>query len=225
MPNTHVFLFTAQKYTHIDLFADTAAILISIVSNSYYGMPRGQIHINVPPEYHIMCFGTIEIKMAAVSAKRSIHYFLHHQQKLRTSAQAPHQQSLFPDKSTVPCFYTFFSYASSCCLNVIFPGTQRVLACFLRALMDVHCRDFNIFSSHGLLPSDLVAQSVERRRSNPKVVGSIPTLVRVFLCPCVGPFPSVGLTLTWFIWDRNLALHITLYSVNSYGWFANNLYA
>ena len=37
------------------------------------------------------------------------------------------------------------------------------------------------FSSHGLLPSDLVAQSVERRRSNPKVVGSIPTLVRVFL--------------------------------------------
>ena len=48
---------------------------------------------------------------------------------------------------------------------------------------------------------DLVAQSVERRRSNPKVVGSIPTLVRVFRWPCVGPFPSVGLTLTWFIWD------------------------
>ena len=64
--------------------------------------------------------------------------------------------------------------------------------------------DFNIFSSHGLLPSDLVAQSVERRRSNPKVVGSIPTLVRVFLCPCVGPFPSVGLTLTRFIWGRCL---------------------
>ena len=62
---------------------------------------------------------------------------------------------------------------------------------------------------------NLVAQSVERWRSNPKVVGSIPTLVRVFLCPCVGPFPSVGLTLTWFIWDINLALHITLYSVNS----------
>ena len=46
-----------------------------------------------------------------------------------------------------------------------------------------------------------------------KVMGSIPTLVRVFLCSCVGPFPSVGLTLTWFIWDRNLALHITPYSV------------
>ena len=74
-------------------------------------------------------------------------------------------------------------------------------------------RGFNIFSSHGLLPSDLVAQSVERRRSNPKVVGSIPTLVRVFLCPCVGPVPSVGLTLTWFIWDRNLALHVTLHSI------------
>ena len=82
-------------------------------------------------------------------------------------------------------------------------------------LVHVHCRDFNIFNSHGLLPSDLVAQSVERRRSNPKVVGSIPTLVRVFLCPCVGPFPSVGLTLSWFIWDISLALHISLYSVNS----------
>ena len=44
-------------------------------------------------------------------------------------------------------------------------------------------------------------------------MGSIPTLVRVFLCPCVGPFPSVGLTLTWFIWDRNLAIHFTLHSV------------
>ena len=86
---------------------------------------------------------------------------------------------------------------------------------YVYTFIHVHCRDFNIFTSHGLLPSDLVAQSVERRRCNPKVVGSIPTLVRVFLCPCVGPFPSVGLTLTWFIWDWNLALHITLYSVNS----------
>ena len=58
----------------IDLFADTAAILISIVSNSYYGMLRGQIHINLPPEHPIMSFGTIEINMVAVSAKRSIAY-------------------------------------------------------------------------------------------------------------------------------------------------------
>ena len=72
------------------------------------------------------------------------------------------------------------------------------------------CRDFNIFSSHGLLPSDLVAQSVEQRWSNPKVVDSIPTLVRVFLCPCVGPFPLVGLMLTWFVRDTKLALHISL---------------
>ena len=56
----------------IDLFANTAAILISIVSNSYYGVPRGQIHINLPPEHPIMSFETIEIKMAAVSAKRSM---------------------------------------------------------------------------------------------------------------------------------------------------------
>ena len=92
---------------------------------------------------------------------------------------------------------------------------QLSLSVLKHVLVHAHCRDFNIFSSYGLLPSDLVAQSVERRRSNQKVVGSIPTLVRVFLCPCVGPFPSVGLTLTWFIWDRNLALHITLYLVNS----------
>ena len=57
----------------IDLFADTAAILISIVSNSYYGMLRGQIHINLPPPEHpIVSFETIEINMAAVPAKRSI---------------------------------------------------------------------------------------------------------------------------------------------------------
>ena len=59
-------------FLHIDLFADTATILISIVSNSYYGMPRGQIHINLPPEHPIMSFETVEIKMASVSAKRSI---------------------------------------------------------------------------------------------------------------------------------------------------------
>ena len=46
----------------IDLFADTTAIFISIVSNSYYGMPRGQIHFNLPPEHPIMSFGTIKIK-------------------------------------------------------------------------------------------------------------------------------------------------------------------
>ena len=54
--------------------------------------------------------------------------------------------------------------------------------------LHIHCRDINIFISHNPLPSDLVAQSVEQRWSNPKVVDSIPTLVRVFLCPCVGPF-------------------------------------
>ena len=56
----------------IGLFTDTAAILNAIVSNIYYGMPRGQIHINLPPDHPIMSSETIEIKMAAVSAKRSI---------------------------------------------------------------------------------------------------------------------------------------------------------
>ena len=56
-----------------------AAILISIVLNSDYGMPRGQIHINLPPEHPIMSFETIEIKMAAISAKRSMTMQLRHE--------------------------------------------------------------------------------------------------------------------------------------------------
>jgi len=38
----------------IDLFTDTAAILDSIVSDIYYGMLRGQIHTNLPPEHPII---------------------------------------------------------------------------------------------------------------------------------------------------------------------------
>jgi len=38
----------------IDLFANTAAILDSIVSDTYYGMLRGQIHTNLPPEHPII---------------------------------------------------------------------------------------------------------------------------------------------------------------------------
>ena len=30
-------------------------------------------------------------------------------------------------------------------------------------LVHIHCREFDIFNSHDLLPSDLVAQSVEQR--------------------------------------------------------------
>ena len=60
----------------IDCFTDMAAILISIVTINYYGMLRGQIHINLPPEYPIIFFETIEIKMATVSAKRSINFMV-----------------------------------------------------------------------------------------------------------------------------------------------------
>jgi len=37
----------------MDLFTDTAAILDSIVSDIYYGMLRGKIHTNLPPEHPI----------------------------------------------------------------------------------------------------------------------------------------------------------------------------
>ena len=42
------------KMVLIDLFTDTAAILDSIVSDIYYGMLRGQIHTNLPPEHPII---------------------------------------------------------------------------------------------------------------------------------------------------------------------------
>jgi len=46
---------TSTAYTlPIDLFTDTAAILDSIVSDIYYGMLRGQIHTNLPPEHPII---------------------------------------------------------------------------------------------------------------------------------------------------------------------------
>ena len=60
-----------QSVADRDCFADTAA-LISIVSNCYYGMLRGQIYINLPPEHPKMSFKTIEIQMATISAKRSM---------------------------------------------------------------------------------------------------------------------------------------------------------
>jgi len=43
-----------ETLTRIDLFTDTAATLDSIVSDIYYGMLRGQIHTNLPPEHPII---------------------------------------------------------------------------------------------------------------------------------------------------------------------------
>ena len=77
----------------------------------------------------------------------------------------------------------------SCCLSQFkaSPGTQPLKWNELRILMQIKLIFLNEFISN--------SHSIPR-------VGSIPTLVRVFLCPCVGPFPSVGLTLTWFIWGQ-----------------------
>ena len=107
--------------------------------------------------------------------------------------------------------FPVFCWSSSIVLNSYFDILVNYMTIRSLKLAEIAWPSpFNIFSSLGLLPSDLVAQSVEEQWCNPRVVGSIPTLVRVFLCPCVGPFRLVGLTLTWFIWGRNLALHITL---------------
>ena len=53
----HVNSIYKSCYYHIrriDLFTDIAAILNSIVSDVYYGILRGQIHSNVPPEHPII---------------------------------------------------------------------------------------------------------------------------------------------------------------------------
>ena len=45
-----------------------------------------------------------------------------------------------------------------------------------------------------------------------KVKGSKPNLIRVFLCPRVGLFPFLGLTLRWDNLAIYLALQLTLYN-------------
>ena len=62
----------------MDRFADTAAILISIVSNSYYGMLWVQIQIHLSAEHPTMSFETIEIKTATLFAKRFMKGSLSH---------------------------------------------------------------------------------------------------------------------------------------------------
>jgi len=54
----------------MDLFGDTAAILNPVVSNSFYGMLRRQIHTNLPPEHPTIAIEIAEFQMAAVSPKR-----------------------------------------------------------------------------------------------------------------------------------------------------------
>jgi len=50
----NIFRRKPLKIDLIDLFTDTAAILDSFVSDIYYGMLRGQIHTNLPPEHPII---------------------------------------------------------------------------------------------------------------------------------------------------------------------------
>jgi len=38
----------------MELFSNMVAVLNSVVSNSHYGMLRGQIHTDLPPEHPII---------------------------------------------------------------------------------------------------------------------------------------------------------------------------
>ena len=64
-------------FIHIEIMTDGpfhryGSILISIVSHKYCGMLQGHIHINFPSKHPITSFETVEIKISAASAKRSI---------------------------------------------------------------------------------------------------------------------------------------------------------
>jgi len=54
----------------IDLFTDMAAILNSIVINSYYGMLRGQISMYLPPEHPIIAISNNRIQNARRIGKK-----------------------------------------------------------------------------------------------------------------------------------------------------------
>ena len=63
-----------------------------------------------------------------------------------------------------------------------------------------------------LLVLTMKRQVLHHERAHLKVPGCSLVLSGLLTKKSVGPVPSVGLTLTWFIWDRNLALHVTLHS-------------
>ena len=58
--------------SNIDRFADTAAILISVVSKGIMGCSGGKVNMHFAPEHPIIAIEAIETKMATVSAKRSM---------------------------------------------------------------------------------------------------------------------------------------------------------
>ena len=65
-----------QTKKQIDHFTDTADILNSIVLNIYYGMPRGQISVYVPPENPIIVIWNNGIQNAAVLVKRYFQWLI-----------------------------------------------------------------------------------------------------------------------------------------------------
>ena len=83
------------------------------------------------------------------------------------------------------------------------------------SVSEVQIQESTISSVPNSAPNPVLKPVLEPSPGLPQVKNTYARIIKLSkLCPCVGPFPSVGLTLTWFIWDRNLALHITLYSVN-----------
>ena len=54
----------------MNLNIDVVAILNSVVSNSYYGMLRGQIHTKLPPEHPIKAIGNNGIQNGCYIAEK-----------------------------------------------------------------------------------------------------------------------------------------------------------
>ena len=94
------------------------------------------------------------------------------------------------------------------------PWTWTITWCMMSSWVSCNDNDKTFHCMSMRANSSKSTHANKQRWSNPKVAGSISTLVRVFLCPCVGPFPSVGLTLRWYMgWNISTLQHIlSLYS-------------
>ena len=67
----------------MDLFTDTAAILNSIVSNSYYGMLMGQISMYLPPEHPIIDIWNTGIQNGRRIGKKVYYYYYYYRYSYR----------------------------------------------------------------------------------------------------------------------------------------------
>ena len=111
--------------------------------------------------------------------------------------QEPVSRKFFGWHNSLCIFKTKVSWGTKLCTYFYFSSLYNIWKDQLYRISRLEFFDFRETGPrtgvcHGYCP---VAQLVEQGWSIPQVVGSNPTLVRLFLCPCVGTFPLQGLML------------------------------